>query len=84
MSIVIYEPRQELEVETPKGRGRIWLVTEYGTEIEKVFTVILNNGLIWEFTNKDALTLFSDIHVLFLSSVCSPQTYIVDPRAARA
>jgi hypothetical protein len=55
MSIIIYEPRQELEVETPKGRGRIWLVTEYGSEIEKVFTVILNNGLIWEFTNKDVV-----------------------------
>ena len=55
MPIVIYEPRQELEVETPKGKGRIWLVTEYGTEIEKIFTVILNNGLIWEFTNREVV-----------------------------
>jgi len=51
-NMIIYEPRQELEVDTPKGRGRVWLVTEYGTEIEKVFTIILNNGQIWEFTNK--------------------------------
>ena len=50
--MIIYEPRQGLEVNTPKGRGRVWLVTEYGTEIEKVFTIILNNGQIWEFTNK--------------------------------
>lgn len=42
-----------LEVDTPEGRGRIWLVTEYGAEIEKLFTVILNDGRIWEFTNRD-------------------------------
>jgi len=47
----IHELRQELEVDTPKGRGRVFLVTEYGSEIEKVFTVILYNGKIWEFTN---------------------------------
>jgi len=29
------------------------LVTEYGTEIEKIFTVILYNGQIWEFTNDE-------------------------------
>jgi len=52
--MTILELKQHLEVETPKGRGRIWLVTEYGLEIEKVFTVILNaNGEIWEFKNND-------------------------------
>ena len=40
-------------MDTPKGRGRVFLVTEYGSEIEKVFTVILYNGKIWEFTNND-------------------------------
>ena len=49
--MIIYEPRQALEVNTPKGRGRVFLVTEYGSEIEKVFTVILYDGKIWEFTN---------------------------------
>jgi len=52
--MVIYEPRQPLEVDTPKGRGRVWLVTDYGTETEKLFTVVLNeSGEVWEFTNKD-------------------------------
>jgi hypothetical protein len=50
--MVIFEPSQSIEVDTPKGRGRIWLVTEYGTEIEKVFTIILYDGYIWEFTNQ--------------------------------
>jgi hypothetical protein len=49
----ILELKQGLEVNTPKGRGRIWLVTEYGIEIEKIFTIILYDGTIWEFTNKD-------------------------------
>ena len=49
----IHELRQQLEVDTPKGRGRVFLVTDYGSEIEKVFTVILYNGKIWEFTNND-------------------------------
>lgn len=48
----IFEPREHLEVDTPKGRGRIWLVTEYGSEMEKVFTVIINETLeFWEFRN---------------------------------
>ncbi len=52
--MTIFEPHEHLEVDTPKGRGRIWLVTEYGLEIEKVFTVILNDsGEIWEFRNND-------------------------------
>ena len=42
---------QHIEVDTPKGRGRLFLVTDYGSEIEKIFTVILYNGEIWEFTN---------------------------------
>lgn len=49
--MIIYELKQQVEVETPKGMGRLFLVTEYGSEIEKIFTVILYNGEIWEFTN---------------------------------
>ena len=45
------ELRQQVEVNTPKGLGRLFLVTEYGSETEKIFTVILYNGEIWEFTN---------------------------------
>jgi hypothetical protein len=52
--MVIHECRQPVEVDTPQGRGRVWLVTEYGTEIEKVFTVVLAaSGEIWEFSNRD-------------------------------
>lgn len=56
--MVIYEPRNNIEVETPKGRAHIWLVTEYGAETEKLFTCIIKNtGEIWEFTNKDVKVL---------------------------
>ena len=52
--MIIYEPHNRLEVDTPKGRATVWLVTEYGTETEKVFTCIIKeNGEIWEFTNRD-------------------------------
>jgi hypothetical protein len=54
--MVVLELSQMIEVNMPKGRGRIWLVTEYGQEIEKLFTILLNNGEIWEFTNKDVRT----------------------------
>lgn len=47
------ELRQQVEVNTPKGKGRLFLSTEYGSEIEKIFTVILYNGEIWEFANDD-------------------------------
>ena len=52
--MIIFEPANQLEVQTPKGRASVWLVTEYGTETEKVFTCIIKEtGEIWEFTNKD-------------------------------
>ena len=52
--MIIFEPKEHLEVLTIKGTGRIWLVSEYGSEIEKIFTVIINEtGEIWEFKNKD-------------------------------
>ena len=53
--MIMLELIQQVEVDTPKGRGRLFLVTEYGSEIEKVFTIILFNGQIWEFTNKDII-----------------------------
>ena len=48
--MIIYEPRNSVYVDTPKGRGRIWLVTEYGMETQKLFTCIVNHE-VWEFTN---------------------------------
>ena len=52
--MTIFEPVNRLEVDTPKGRASVWLVTEYGTETEKVFTCIIKEtGEIWEFINKD-------------------------------
>jgi|TARA_B110000014_G_C19715453_1_gene374078 hypothetical protein len=50
------ELRQQVEVDTPKGRGRLFISKDYGTEIESVFVVILYNGEIWEFTNHDIKT----------------------------
>lgn len=52
---MIYEPNNRVEVETPKGKGFIWLVTEYGTETSKIFTVIQDNGEIWEWQPRDLI-----------------------------
>ena len=49
----IYEPHNRLEVTTPKGKGIIWLVTDYGHETDTIYTVLLDNGEIWQFTHKD-------------------------------
>lgn len=51
--MVIFEPSNFMEVDTPKGRGRVWLVTEYGPETEKLFLcIIAATGEFWEFTNR--------------------------------
>jgi hypothetical protein len=55
--MTIFEPKNRIEVLTPKGKGFIWLVTEYGTETSKLFTVIQDNGEIWEWQNKDVKVL---------------------------
>lgn len=49
----ILELQNRIDVITPKGSGFIWLCTEYGTETSKLFTVILNSGLIFEFQPRD-------------------------------
>jgi hypothetical protein len=38
----IFEPQNRVEVQTPKGSGMIWLVTEYGHETDTLYTVIIN------------------------------------------
>jgi len=43
------ELSQQVEVETPRGRGRLFLVTDYGSEIEKIFTVVMYDGYMFEF-----------------------------------
>lgn len=55
--MIIFEPVNRVEVSTPKGNGFIWLVTEYGTETSKLFTVIQDNGEIWEWQPKDIKVL---------------------------
>jgi len=53
---MIYEPRNRVEVTTPKGSGIIWLVTEYGHETDTMYTVIINDtGEMWQFTHKDLI-----------------------------
>lgn len=49
----IHEPHNRIDVTTPQGDGVIWLVTEYGHETDTMYTIILNNGQIWQFTHKD-------------------------------
>lgn len=49
----ILELQNRIDVITPKGSGFILLCTEYGTETSKLFTIIQDNGEIWEFQPKD-------------------------------
>jgi hypothetical protein len=50
----IFEPQNRVEVQTPKGSGMIWLVTEYGHETDTIYTVIINDtGEFWQYTHKD-------------------------------
>lgn len=51
---MIFEPVNRVEVETPKGKGIIWLVTDYGHETDTIYTVIINKTReFWQFTHKD-------------------------------
>jgi hypothetical protein len=50
----MYEPKNRVEVVTPKGHGVIWIITDYGHETDTVYTVILNeSGEMWQFVHKD-------------------------------
>lgn len=52
--MIIFEPQNRIEVVTPKGEGFIWLVTEYGTETDTIYTIILKeSGEIWQMTHKE-------------------------------
>jgi hypothetical protein len=51
---MIFEPRNRVEVITPKGDGIIWLVTDYGHETDTIYTVIINESKeLWQFVHKD-------------------------------
>ena len=51
---MIFEPKNRIEVSTPKGDGIIWMVIDYGHETDTIYTVILNDtGEFWQFTHKD-------------------------------
>ena len=50
----IFEPKNRIEVSTPKGSGIIWLVSDYGHETDTIYTIILNDtGEMWQFVHKD-------------------------------
>jgi hypothetical protein len=50
----IFEPQNRVEVQTPKGSGIVWLVTEYGHETDTLYTIIINDtGEFWQYTHKD-------------------------------
>jgi hypothetical protein len=44
--MVIFEPKNRLEVTTPKGKGIVWLVTDYGHETDTIYTIILDDSRI--------------------------------------
>jgi hypothetical protein len=51
---MIYEPKNRVEVNTPKGDGIIWVITDYGHETDTIYTVIINDtGEFWQYTHKD-------------------------------
>lgn len=51
---MIYEPRNRIEVSTPKGDGAILFVMDYGFETDTIYTVVLDSsGELWQFTHKD-------------------------------
>lgn len=51
---MMYEPTNRVEVNTPKGPGVIWLVTDYGHETDTIYTVIINEtGEFWQYTHRD-------------------------------
>ena len=53
---MIIEPTNRIDVQTPKGDGVIWLVTDYGHETDTIYTIIINStGEIWQFTHKDII-----------------------------
>jgi hypothetical protein len=52
----IYEPKNRIDVITPKREGIIWLVTEFGTETDTIYTIIINTtGEMWQYTHSQII-----------------------------
>jgi len=52
----IYEPKNRIDVMTPKGEGVIFLVTEYGPETDTIYTIIINTtGELWQYTHRQII-----------------------------
>jgi hypothetical protein len=52
----IYEPKNRIDVITPKGDGMILFVTEFGTETDTIYTIIINQtGELWQYTHRDLI-----------------------------
>jgi hypothetical protein len=52
----IYEPKNRIDVTTPKGDGVILFVTDYGHETDTIYTIIINQtGEMWQYTHKDII-----------------------------
>ena len=43
----------EIWMMTPRGEGLAFLVTDYGLDHNKIFTVLLNDGMILDFCLRD-------------------------------
>jgi len=53
---MIFEPKNRIDVTTPKGDGVIWLITDYGHETDTIYTIIINSsGEMWQYTHKDII-----------------------------
>jgi hypothetical protein len=53
---MIFEPKNRLEVSTPKGDGIVWYLIDYGHESNTIYAIIINEtGEIWQFTHKDII-----------------------------
>ena len=52
----IYEPKNRIDVTTPKGDGVILFVTDYGHETDTIYTIILNTtGEMWQYTHSQII-----------------------------
>jgi hypothetical protein len=53
---MIYEPKNRIEVSTPKGDGAIWYLIDYGHETDTIYTVIIDETCeIWQFGHRDII-----------------------------
>ena len=53
---MIYEPKNRLDVKTPKGDGVVWYLIDYGHESNTIYAIIINDtGEIWQFSHLDII-----------------------------